>query len=163
MMLPLLWIICGIWFYRSAQKVNSRPWPWVVVLVGASTLFYLLLAVASAFYLDSIQPHYATPGHFTDAEFAAFKHYDSFGRVLMIASFIADVGFVVALRSAMIKKAPFQSPDNARLRSAPEPVYAPASKTTCDQCGSSFPSGLYLEKSEDSRYLCEKCRVGLAV
>jgi hypothetical protein len=38
--------------------------------------------------------------------------------------------------------------------------HAPASKTTCDRCGGSFPSGFYLEKSHDGRYLCENCRVG---
>lgn len=36
--------------------------------------------------------------------------------------------------------------------------HAPASKTTCDQCGMSFPSGYYLAKSSDDRYLCESCR-----
>jgi hypothetical protein len=36
--------------------------------------------------------------------------------------------------------------------------YAPASKTRCDQCGKSFPSGYYLAKSQDNRYLCEACR-----
>src|SRR5271170_7328917 len=40
-----------------------------------------------------------------------------------------------------------------------DPVYAPASRTTCDQCRNSFPSGFYLEKSRDGRFLCEKCRV----
>lgn len=39
----------------------------------------------------------------------------------------------------------------------------PASKTTCDQCGNSFPSGFYLQKSKDDRYLCEKCQAGLVV
>jgi hypothetical protein len=37
--------------------------------------------------------------------------------------------------------------------------YAPASKTACDQCGKSFPSGFYLQKCEDGRYLCEACRM----
>lgn len=46
----------------------------------------------------------------------------------------------------------------AHASSGPSPVYAPASKTMCDQCGNSFPSSFYLEKSQDSRYLCEKCR-----
>jgi hypothetical protein len=37
--------------------------------------------------------------------------------------------------------------------------HAPPSKTTCDQCGGSFPSSLYLERSsQDGRYLCEGCR-----
>lgn len=39
--------------------------------------------------------------------------------------------------------------------------YAPAVKTTCDQCGESFPSGYYLVKSEGNRYLCQTCRTGL--
>lgn len=47
-------------------------------------------------------------------------------------------------------------------RTAPADAgYAPASKTTCDRCGNSVPSGFYLEKSQDGRYLCEKCRAGL--
>jgi len=44
---------------------------------------------------------------------------------------------------------------------ASEPAHPAASKTTCDRCGGSFPSAFYLEKSEDGRYLCEKCRAGL--
>jgi hypothetical protein len=43
------------------------------------------------------------------------------------------------------------------------PIYAPASKNTCDQCGSSFLSNLFLEKSQDGRHLCEKCRARLVV
>lgn len=40
--------------------------------------------------------------------------------------------------------------------------FAPASKTTCDQCQDSFPSGFYLEKSEDGVFRCEKCRAAQA-
>lgn len=42
-------------------------------------------------------------------------------------------------------------------------IHAPVSKTTCDQCGGSFPSGFYLERSQDGRYLCEKCRTALVI
>ncbi len=54
----------------------------------------------------------------------------------------------------------FDARSGNRAASA-NPGYAPASKTTCDRCGNSFPSGFYVEKSQDSRYLCEKCRAGL--
>jgi uncharacterized membrane protein YhaH (DUF805 family) len=33
-----------------------------------------------------------------------------------------------------------------------------APTTVCGRCGESFPSGFYLEKSADGKYLCEKCR-----
>lgn len=127
-------------------------------MIGASFVFFLLLAVIWTFSSEAIQPHYATPGHYTDAEFAAFKRYDFLDRVVRIGSFVADIGFIVALRAFMMRKGLFQNPDSARSISADNPVYAPASKTTCDRCGSSVPSGFYLQKSHDSRYLCEKCR-----
>jgi uncharacterized membrane protein YhaH (DUF805 family) len=38
------------------------------------------------------------------------------------------------------------------------PSLASALETRCDRCGDSFPSNSYLEKSQDNRYLCEKCR-----
>lgn len=163
MLLPLLWIICGFWFYSSARKVNARPWVWVGVMMGASLVFYLLLAVIWAFSSDAIQPHYSTPGRFTDAEFAAFKRYEFLDKVAWGGSFAADIGFVVGLRAFMMRKAPFQNPESAQSTPAHNPVYAPASKTTCDQCGGSVPSGFYLEKSHGSRYLCEKCRAALVV
>jgi len=49
----------------------------------------------------------------------------------------------------------------------PEPesvcLHPPDSLTTCDRCKNTFASHLYLEKSQDGRYLCEECRAGLVV
>jgi hypothetical protein len=39
-----------------------------------------------------------------------------------------------------------------------QPTYAPTSKTNCDKCGRSYPSGRYLEKAAGDQYLCEQCR-----
>jgi hypothetical protein len=127
-------------------------------MIGTSFVFFLLLAVIWAFASDALRPHYASPGHLTDAEIAAFDRYDVLDKVGRGVGLAADIGFILALRAFMMKKTPFLNPVSARSLSAGSPVYAPGSKTACDQCGSPVPSGFYLEKSPDSRYLCETCR-----
>lgn len=39
-----------------------------------------------------------------------------------------------------------------------KPTYAPAARHTCDKCREVFPSGFYLERSQDGQFLCAKCR-----
>ena len=50
MILPLIWLICGFWFYSSARKVNARPWPWVAVMIGASGVVLVILALIGTFF-----------------------------------------------------------------------------------------------------------------
>jgi hypothetical protein len=95
---------------------------------------------------------------------AELAHCDaaSAQRILGGISFVLFVAGLAALGLGFVPRT--DGPKNHSQEQAGTGPYAPASKTTCDQCGSFFPSGLYLEKSQDGRYVCEKCRAaGLVV
>lgn len=103
---PIIWIMCGFWFYNSARRVNARPWPWVGVMLAASVGFGVLLYIPYAFYAGAR----ITPSSFSGQEqYQATQIHDFIDKLFTMSLIIADVGVVIALRSIMMKRAPFKT------------------------------------------------------
>jgi hypothetical protein len=63
-------------------------------MIGTSALVYIFLAIVAAFCFDALPQN---------------EHYESIYRLSVPGTALLDVGFIVALRSFMMKRAPFKN------------------------------------------------------
>lgn len=96
----------------------------------------------------------AIPGFLTAGGFLLLwldRHSVRTGQTDLVGVYVFAFGAIVfALLSIGFWKRPLPTEKVA-------PANAPPGRSTCDGCGKVYPSGFYLELS-DNRYLCEQCR-----
>jgi hypothetical protein len=91
MILPVFWIICGIWFFKSAEKVSANPWAWVGIMMAASFVIYAALS----FLFEAIEN---TVGVNTNDGIWPFA----------LPALVGDIVLISVLRSYMMKRALFK-------------------------------------------------------
>ena len=106
MLLPIIWIIFGIWFYKSAQEAKAKPWHWVAIGLAAPTALFLIFAIIFSFYSTHLQSLGAEWNHRMIVE-----------RSLTIFSLVATLLFAIFLRFYMVKRVPFRLPPETNVTS----------------------------------------------
>lgn len=91
MILPILWVVCGIWFFNSAKKVNAKPWPWVGIMMAASLVIFAVLALAFGAIEESLGVS-TNNGNWPVA----------------LPAMIGDICLIWVLHSIMMKRVPFR-------------------------------------------------------
>jgi hypothetical protein len=102
MILPLAWIVCGLWFHASARKVGARPWPWIGVMIGVSLAVAVVLAIPLGLLLDAIQPDLRT------ASSASREHFDFINQATRIGVGVVSIASIIPLRAFLMKRVPFR-------------------------------------------------------
>jgi len=87
-LLPVL-LLSAVWYYNTASRLSAKPWAWVGILVVGWWLTSVQVFPLIENLLEKVVPSSLEP-------------------VLWISLLAADIGFIVLLRSYLIRRNAFR-------------------------------------------------------